>query len=614
MPARLRAFDTETHLITPAMLAPPLVCLSHATETDPPGLHTKQDAAAIFGAFLRDPSEILIGHNAAFDLGVLCASDPSLIPLVFEALAAGRIKDTKIREQLINLSRGCLTFDAVRKRRSKYSLAQLVADHLGIDISDTKTGDAWRLRYAELDGVPLEDWPPAAVKYAKDDAALTLAVYKSQNNGGPVTNENEQTAAAFGLHLMTLRGIRIDADAVDALAESLIPRVEALREKLRGAGILRPNGKRNLTKLRERVAEAYAKKGTPPPTTDKGSISTNRETLTESGDPLLEEIGNESNAEKLLNTYVPALRVPCVHPQYSVLMESGRTSSRRPNIQNIPRARGVRESFTPRPGYVFVSCDYSTLELCALAQICRDLFGRSSMGDAINAGQDLHLAVAAEILGISYSEAETRKAAEDPEVKNARQLSKICNFGYGGGMGSASFVSFAKSSGVVITEEKAEDLRSAWFRRWGEMREYFQHINTLGGYTESYTVKQHRSGRIRRGASFTAAANSFFQGLAADGCKKMIVDLQRECYTDPASPLWGSYPVAFVHDEVIAELPDDPEIWRPAVARLSEIMIESMRAFIPDIRITTSAAVMDRWYKNAEPVLNAAGELEKWTP
>ena len=472
-------FDTETHLIREGMLAPGLVCLTTATEDAPPTIDTKETAPRTFGDLLRDPEAVAIAHNTVFDLGVLCASDPTLIPLVFQALEDGKIKDTKIRQQLINLSRGCLTYDGINRRRSSYALDRLVLDYLGLDISeDKKDPTAWRLRFSELDGLPLSDWPPAAVQYAKEDARLTLEVFKAQNGGGPVTDENNQIKAAWALHLMTLRGLLIDKTAVDALEAELIPRVAALREKLAAAGILRPNGKKNMGKIRELVSAAYAARGVLPALTDGGKISTNRETLAESGDPLLEIMANESNAEKLLNTYVPALRVGRANPQYSVLLESGRTSSRAPNVQNVPR-RGVRSCYTPRPGFVFVAVDYSTLELCALAQINLDLFGASKMAEAINAGEDLHLAVAAEILGITYDEAHARKEAGDEEVKNARSLAKICNFGYAGGMGSASFVSFAKQSGVVITEEKAEELRAAWFRRWPEMKLFFRHIIRL---------------------------------------------------------------------------------------------------------------------------------------
>jgi hypothetical protein len=90
---------------------------------------------------------------------------------------------------------------------------------------------------------------------------------------------------------------------------------------------------------------------------------------------------------------------------------------------------------------VFVSVDYDFLELRTLAQACLDLVGGSELAKAIRAGEDPHLSMAAEILGIPYSEALARK--KDPAIKDARQLAKAANFGLPGGMGPDNFRAFA---------------------------------------------------------------------------------------------------------------------------------------------------------------------------
>ena len=84
------------------------------------------------------------------------------------------------------------------------------------------------------------------------------------------------------------------------------------------------------------------------------------------------------------------------------MVNTGRTSCRKPNVQNQPRLGGVRECWVPRKGNVYVQADYSIAELCALAQCCIFMGLESKMAEALNEGKDLHLDFASNVLGISY--------------------------------------------------------------------------------------------------------------------------------------------------------------------------------------------------------------------
>ena len=634
---RVVAFDTETHLIKAGCLAPKLVCLTTYDGFEE-NLFLYEEALTWAKQALADKSLTLVGHNVCFDLGVLAAEDSSLLPLIFEALEAGRIKDTQIREKLLFLAQGRLSYDYVnKKQRPSFSLATLVKNRFKVDLSESKVGeDAWRLRYNELDGVPLEEWPAEAVSYAMDDAQWTYKVYQEQAQpfhcegreyAGPdgVTNENEQMRAAWGLQLISLWGIRTDPEKVAELEDELIPRVEKLRESLEEAGLTKTKKvkgeekvSKNMAAIRERVEAAYEKLGKTVPLTDTGKTSTAREVLRASGDPLLEEFGSETNAEKLLTTYIPVLqsgtKVP-LNPAYDLLKESGRTSSYRPNIQNVPRMGGVREAYVPREGTVFVACDYSTLELCALSQVCLDLFGESEMAKAINKGRDLHLAVAANILGITYDAAQRRRKEGDEKVKEARQLSKALNFGFPGGMGAASFVQFAWAGyRVKLTEDEAHNLKRDWTDAWPEMQLFFRHVGALSSMGNEFTVEQPRSGRLRGGTNYCAGCNTFFQGLAADGAKNAIWEVAKECYVREESPLYGCRPVAFIHDELLVEVPEGVEERTAAADRLAEVMVEAMKVYIPDVKIEAEPAAMRRWYKGAEEARDEEGRLLCWEP
>ena len=550
------AFDTETYLIADRMSAPALVCVSFS---EAPHLMTRDAGLDRLAGLLADQSVGLVGHSVTYDLGVICAEDPGrFLPLVFDALAADRITDTKIREQLARLAIGQLTYDPLHKRRTSYTLEALTG-HYRCGLTLDKSADSWRLRYAELDGVPVDKYPPAAAKYAIDDALATARVYAAQNDH---PDEHNQARAAFALHLMTLRGLRTDPEAVAALAESLTAQKATLTAKAGAAGYLRKTGAKNLAAIRAAVTEAL---GDAAPLTASGKVATDRATLEAAG---LGVLGELSRVDKLLGTYLPTLKARSVHPRYHLLKESGRTSASKPNIQQLPRAGGVRECYIPRPGMRLYSIDYTTLELCALAQIQLDLFGSSAMAMAINAGEDLHQSLA-DLVGCS------------------RQVAKAANFGYPGGMSGATFGEYARGYGVTVEDPDA--IRAAWFERWPEMGQYFDHINNLIGYAGEGNIKQHRSERVRGACGYTSACNTLFQGLASCGAKRAVFEVARYCYSRPGD----CYPVAFIHDEILIETSDPA-----AIDAIVLIMVAAMQTVIPDITIKAEAsAPMERWEK-----------------
>ncbi len=109
---------------------------------------------------------------------------------------------------------------------------------------------------------------------------------------------------------------------------------------------------------------------------------------------------------------------------------------------------------------------------------------------------------------------------------------------------------------------------------------------------------------------FCDGANTLFQGLAADGAKNALFRVAHECYVDQGTALFGTRPVVFVHDEIIAEVPAD--IAHEASERLAVVMCQAMAEYVPDVPITAKPALMERWLKAAEPVY-ANGRLVPWT-
>lgn len=647
-------FDTETMKILDGLLAPPLVLGSFCTASGDPWL-LDPDRTASAVEYAIENEEVLVGLNVAYDLAVIAEHRPALLVPIWNHYRKGLVRCVVVRQKLLDIATGQLKFhddEDGKAVKSEYSMKALAARFLDLNIA--KGEETWRLRYGELYGIPLDQIPEDARQYSLDDATITRALFYKQNNGLPLTNEKEQTIAAWALHLMSCWGMRVDgeylAEVKGRLTKQRVAGRQALIENgfykgtpftsedrdkgkepdfyepykakhLVKQGKLRPmKWARDMAKIKARVERQFGRKGLKAPKTDGGDISTEKDVLERSGSFLLQKLADQGAIDKMLQTYVPAMEAGVeapLNPGLNVLVNTGRTSSFRPNIQNMPAGRrpeqDIRPAFIPRPGYLYCSIDYSTLELRALAHWCELNFGFSKMADALRAGKDLHLAMAASMLGLDYEEAKRRKS--DPEVSRHRDLAKPANFGFPGGMSALTLVDYArKSYGVIMDEETAFRLKDQFMKDWPEMELYFRlHAALPGIRNGEASYEQLYSGRVRGGMSFCDACNGRFQGLSADGFKAAFVEVSYEAYCVPESPLYGCRPVAPIHDEIFTEMPVDG--YEAAVARKDEIMKREMGRYMPGIPIETSPAVMHRWYKKAEAVYATdAGGIKRLIP
>ena len=634
----ITAIDTETFLISPGLLAPPLVCVSYWNGSDS-GLLDHIEGPKYVRKLLQGDS-LIVGQNIVYDLAVLAAEDFSLVPLIFAAYDAGRIRDTSIRQKLLDLTDGTMKFAPIdevdpeteekKLIKRKYNLALLVERHSDRKLSKTDDGIGyWCLRFGTLKGKPIAEWPADAKKYALDDAKETFGVYLAQNNeavktsksykNGTVINECEQARAAWALHLQSVWGLRTDGKMVEEIKRELRAEKASLSLELIQSGLVK-EGKKKLTKstvkIRERVMAAYASRpDIVLPTTEKKQIvKISADVLQGSGDPLLEKLVEYEETEKLLSSFVPVIEKGTrvgINPSYNELVETGRVSARAPNVQQLPRKGGIRECFIPRPGFLYTSADYSALEMCSLAQVCLDLIGESTLAEVIRAGKDPHLMFGSQFLWIDYEEAQKRFEEGNQEMIEVRQHAKCANFGFPGGMGVKTFVAYCAGYGVKITEDRAKELRKNWLQTFIEMKKYFNWVSNELGPAGEGPIKQLRSNRIRYTTSFTSACNTLFQGLAADGAKEAAYRVAKECYAVPSSPLYGSRPVVFMHDELILEVPESRA--SEAADRLAVVMIEAMQKWIPDVPIKAEPVLMRRWWKEAKTV-RVNGKLVPWEP
>jgi DNA polymerase-1 len=604
MDYRVISFDTETALILTSLKAPPMACLSYAERVEgriEKNLVDPDRGVRLLEGWLRDDSILLVNHTIAYDLLVCANHAPHLLPLLFRALEMGRIHCTEMRERIIDLSHGQLGY----RPKGYYTLDNLSGG--GMD----KT--TWRYGYGKLIRVPFGEWPQGARDYALTDAEAALRLWEKQGN---VVDTEAQTRASFAFRLMETWGMRTDPERVAQVKADLKARYMMLRNALKEHGVLRDDGSQNMALTRELIEKSYPA-GRKVPRTPTGAISTGSDVIESCDHPGLVGLVEFKHTQKMLQTYIPAVERGTeypVCPSINVLVNNGRTSCREPNLQNLPRDGAIRECFVPRAGKVFVDADYDTLEVRTFAQVLHDL----SIGDTLKREYqkdpdfDPHCRLAAQILGITYEEAIARKKAGDKELKDTRQMSKAGNFGLAGGMGAQTFVTYAfKSYGVVLDLQKSKWLKREWMRSIPEVQSYFNLCTNMTSSGRT-VFEQLRSGRIRGGAGFTDLANGFWSGLAADGAKHAQFNISKACYVDTNSPLYGSRPVMFVHDEYIIEA--DAERGHEAGQELARICQESMEEYTPDVPSRASPQLMNRWYKGAEPAFDNNGRLIPWEP
>jgi len=642
MSMRRVAFDTETDIIAPGRLAPRLACVTifELGKMQRGRILDVQDGLACIERGLAEREVVLVGHNVAYDLAVLLAAvdDPvrqlELVRQVFAAYDDGRIACTQTREQLRKIALGRFKFDPLSGKPPTFTLAALALEYLGEHVQGKQGEDAWRFRYRELIGIPLEQWPAEASEYAIYDAELTARVDARQTEscpflGGVYPDEQPQYRAAFALHLMSCWGFRTDPEQVERATYRYRRIYREKTSELAQIGLVRPTGQKIQKEIKRRVDAAY---GGNPPLTDHDDVSIERDVLEGSGDPGLILLAERGKAETYLSRYLPWLLegTRCaITPRFDVLKETGRTSSA---WQQMPKddVAGIRACIVPRPGCVFGIFDYSIAELRAFAQVLLSFFGESRMAAELQAGRELHLAMAAGILSksegraVTYDEVTARYKAGEDVAKKARDLAKAANFGFPGGLGAEAFIAFARSSYKIQLDrdpgkamEAARGLKSDYLFEFPEVRQYF---NLIGEHCEAggggMTVEHFKSGRLRGSTRYTAACNSHFQGLVADFAKVGLYRVTKACFgvgeggTD--APLYGCRPVLFVHDEIDLEAPEQraPE----AVDQMKEIAIAAGQEFCPDIPILGDVALVRRLSKSAKEVRDVSGRLQVWEP
>ena len=259
---------------------------------------------------------------------------------------------------------------------------------------------------------------------------------------------------------------------------------------------------------------------------------------------------------KIKSTYIDALPVIAqtygdgrVHTSFNeTVTATGRLSSSDPNLQNIPVrtdfGRKIRACFGAlNPGDVFLSADYSQIELRLLAH----LSGDEHLVGAFNSGADFHASTAARVFGVPVEEV-------TPQM---RSRAKAVNFGIVYGQQA-----FGLAQSLEIPMAEAKEMIDRYFDAYPGVRSYLDDAVALAkerGYAETmfgrrrYIPEIKARNAVQRGFGERTAMNHPMQGSAADIIKMAMNEVAR-CMLEEG---FEARLLLQVHDELDFSVPVD---------------------------------------------------------
>ncbi|MDE5876349.1 MAG: DNA polymerase I [Muribaculaceae bacterium] len=386
---------------------------------------------------------------------------------------------------------------------------------------------------------------------------------------------------------MELTGVRIDVTALDEAAGDMERRIEALEQDIHAlagevfnVGSPAKVGEILFDKLQ---LDAKAKK------TKTGQYSTSEDILegVAHKHPIVSLILEWRQLKKLLTTYLTALpqninpATGKVHTNYNqTVTATGRISSSNPNLQNIPvrdgEGREIRRAFIADEGHLFLSADYSQIELRLVADFANDAI----MLDAFANNKDIHAITAAKIYHTTPEEV----------TADQRRHAKTANFGILYGISA-----FGLSSRLAIPRGEAKELIDNYFATFPTVHRYMQEsIETARkqGYVSTRIGRKRRLPDINsrnqtvRGYAERNAINAPIQGSAADIIKRAMVDIADEMRRRGLR----SRMIMQVHDELNFDVVPEE------LAEMQELVVRGMeKAYEGRVRLTASCGVATNW-------------------
>jgi DNA polymerase I len=509
------------------------------------------------------------GHNLKFDYLMLMRHGLTPSPLSFDTLLAEWVSDPDSH----NLG-----------------LKEMADTYLQIGMTHIEELIGRGKGQKTMDLVPIDDAAPYAAADAEVSLRLVPVMQKrleTRGRSSAVLCEIEVPLEPV-LAQMEMNGIRLDKEFLKKMSDEIQARLNELDVQIQDlAGHpLNINSTQQLSKV---LFEELKLPVDPRWRTPTGFYSTSADVLEElrGSHKIIEAILEYRELSKLQSTYLLALplqvnpRTNRVHTSYSQTgAVTGRLSSNNPNLQNIPTrteiGRKVRCGFVADEGFYLLSVDYSQIEL----RIVADMSGDEAMLAAFRAGEDIHAATAAAILGIPLEEVS----------KDQRRHAKAVNFGLIYGMSA-----FGLTRSTDLTLAEAENFVKEYFEHFPGVKKYLDGIRRSAaqdGYTETLLGRRRYFPQLKSGGNQNIRAraereaiNSPIQGTAADILKIAMIRMPAAL----AQKGLAAKMLLQVHDELVLECPKN-ELMK--TARIVQDVMENASTL--SIPLTTEA----RWGVN----------------
>jgi DNA polymerase I len=313
------------------------------------------------------------------------------------------------------------------------------------------------------------------------------------------------------------------------------------------------------------------------------------EELAELGHALPSLIIQYRQLDKLKGTYVDALpplinrRTGRIHTNFNqTVAATGRLSSQDPNLQNIPirteTGAEIRKGFVPAPGFLFLSADYSQIELRILAHMAGD----ENLIDAFQHGGDVHKRTAALVF----------ETPVENVTSEMRAAAKTINFATIYGQGP-----FALARSLNITTQEAKEFIEQYFVRFSGVRTFLDEqvkkarekgfVETIAGRRRYIPEIQSPNYNIRSFGE-RAAQNAPVQGSAADIIKIAMINIHRTLKEQESRARM----LLQVHDELVFEIPFDE------VEPTRDMLLDLMRNAVPlRVPLEVASGVGENWFE-----------------
>lgn len=388
------------------------------------------------------------------------------------------------------------------------------------------------------------------------------------------------------LREMEAAGVRIDVDKLKKAEISLTEELNALEQKI--YELAQENFNINSPKQVGELLFDKLKLDSKAKKSKTGQYSTSEEVLMtlKERHAIVGLILDYRELKKLITTYISALpgyiaEDGKIHTTYNqTVTATGRLSSSNPNLQNLPirseRGKLIREAVIPDEGCLFLSADYSQIELRLMAHFSQD----EHMLAAFRSGQDIHAATAARIYGKPIEQI----------TKDERRKAKTANFGIIYGISA-----FGLAQQLDCSRTEAKQLIDDYFAAFPRVISYIESQKELArqkGYAETlfgrkrYLPDIHSQNATVRSFAERNAVNAPIQGTAADIIKMAMVSIHRRLKEEGLKAKM----IMQVHDELNFNVPMNE------VDRVREIVVNEMQNAVHlSIPLIAECGVGENW-------------------